>query len=404
MDSSLVYQAVLEIYRYYNWYELYELHKAGSIHASDDQLWASIYRKYFPKNVNYNKNFFTQFFIDLVKRLDYFLTLFEKDVNNQNTALYHLIHRFVQYDEQSLIRFLLDKFNDKYLWVIKFTTLSLRNNVEIMSHVVTMNFEYMPYTGVRVRNNIDFVRKIIRKHGNYCLDSYLSYNFKRTVNILREFIQENWAELDYADQDIGNDITFMKTIIKRDWRAVKYAAPVITCHPEIMLSAIKQNTKAFQYISGDLKYNRDFLFGILNNNPNFLFEIVNDNPNCIPDVPEILRNDVAFMKIIIDYDWHNLKYAGLWVRINADFMLSIIKQHPEAFQYASLALINENDAEFVFKAMEYNTEIFPYIPPHLKNDELFLRKIIRKYPKLIQYAPKNLTNDVVFMKSIVQQD
>lgn len=147
LDAYLIPQLQIELYKYNNWYSLCELYQKGVKCAVCDQLWRPIYLKYFPKNKDPFKNYFVKFINKVPKRLDkYHYRLMKYTARCDDTLEYQrMIYRFVQCDEYSLIKFLLNireyvvchPYNKVIrTWVINYTTNELRYSEEISTLMI----------------------------------------------------------------------------------------------------------------------------------------------------------------------------------------------------------------------------------------------------------------------------
>lgn len=322
MEYLLQSAGVIEVYKYYPWYEIYKFHEQGIECTSSNVIWKPIYFKYFPKNkITEGKDtkYIKLFVNDLVKRLDCFQTMLQNPINDvsKREKLEILICRFVRFDDRSLVEFIIDKLDAKYLWVVKFINFKLRTNSNFMTMVIKKNSSYIEYAGRDVWNNIDFVKIAVRKNWQ-CAKRYIGA-FIHNEEVIREAIEENCDALEYAGPNLLNDDNLMRKLIGRDYRTLKYASLSLLNDEDLLNQTVKQSFgESLKYIVGDIR-------------SKVVEKAIKDHWMNLKYCTEEERNNPYIVKDAVYQDWEAIKYSGHIPKKNKEIVNIVIKRYISAY-------------------------------------------------------------------------
>ena len=212
-----------------------------------------------------------------------------------------------------------------------------------------------------------------------------------------EAIKIDYHCIDYASEELKNNLNFMLEAIKIDSHCVYVASEELKNNPNFMLEVIKRD---FSCIGGASKK--------LQNDPSFMLEAIKINRLCLFywDSDE-LKNNPNFMLEAIKIDYHCIDYASKELRNNPEFEAKVIEVSPELYYRRNVrnneSIKNGSTVEYEEYKEKYKTklqgnpQLVYQIPDFLYNDSNFMMDVARINPDVINIAPTNLQDNIQFV-------
>lgn len=160
----------------------------------------------------------------------------------------------------------------------------------------------------------------------------------------------------------------------------------------VVLVCVHRNHEAFRFASEELRHDESFVW-----------RAVKTNYKVLRFVSDDLRRSRTFMlRCVVEHRVHSLSFAcEATLRSDREFMLSCIRVHGSALQFASDQL--KDDRELVLVAIE-NNGYLKYASPELRSDRAFVRQCVRIKPRSIEFVSDELKNDTQFILSLLTEN
>ena len=182
---------------------------------------------------------------------------------------------------------------------------------------------------------------------------------------------------------------------------------------EIVLEAVKHNREALEYVSEELKNNKQVVLCAIRS------EYFGYEPDILKHASEQLRDDKEVVLAAVGCEYYSLKDASERLKDDKDIVLTAIKHNANQLKYASERL--KNDREIVLTAVEENgqaldgaseelksdkdvvltaikscanfCDVFKYVGRKLRDDKEVVMFAVNHYGMSLEYVNKNFRND-----------
>ena len=259
-------------------------------------------------------------------------------------------------------------------------------NIVITSYYMLVNNDKNIYTNLYDIYEMKFENEILLDDLNII---FLPYD-KKDINNIKNNISFYYNFLNFTNENLKNDKLFV-------------------------LMSVNISGALFEFISNELKYDKEIIFNAAMNNFNCLehipYEYKNDkeffkkyisyNGCNIQFASDNLKNDYEIIKLAIDNDnGYVLEFLNDLYKDNEEFIIPILNKYPNCFEYISKRLQNKKNIILLcinrIKELK-NTSGYTYYNPILyfindinKNDKEIVLPLVSMSGYDIQYIPNNL--------------
>jgi hypothetical protein len=216
-------------------------------------------------------------------------------------------------------------------------------------------------------------------------------------DVIREVVNSRGILLEYASQNLRNNVDIVMTALKNDKNALYYGN----------ISETLLQEKSFNRMLLELSFNlKDFKCEL---DHDFILEAIKKNPFDVKDLPieyqtdrviameAVERNGIALkflseefcedqeivMKAVSNQG-NALMYASFNLKRDKQIILCAVKSHASSLNAVPKKL--KEDREFILEILKQNGESYKYIQPQMKTDQE-LQWLSKKYFKLIKNVP-----------------
>lgn len=213
-------------------------------------------------------------------------------VKNNGWALEYASDR-LKNDEDIVLEALL-KNNNKNL--MRFVSPELKKDKDFIFFLVFNDIRFFTFCDKSLKNNKDFVLKVIKKGKNikniekYSINHYisktlkddkdiilagvskeifnyscLSYKIRSDNKFMKKLIEINYNILDFASDEVKNDKNFIKKVVGRNFGALEYASDRLKNDKDVVLEACKNGGGALIIASQNLQKDKDIILEAVKN-------------------------------------------------------------------------------------------------------------------------------------------
>jgi Domain of unknown function (DUF4116) len=209
-----------------------------------------------------------------------------------------------------------------------------------------------------LRNDEEICFRAVKKNGLRL--EYASEHLKSSPLIVLEATKTNPKSLNFASDEIKNNVIVMRDILSLQGLAIEYASIDIKNHNELAKVAINSNYRAYNFLSPELKIDREIV-------ALYLKKSKTNAEEAFSIIEEPLRSDIEFLKECIKSNIHLLKIAPAALKQDEEFILELAQLDPDVINYCDKAFLSNK---------RFAIEIVSREPTHLgKLDKLFLEDI-----------------------------
>lgn len=278
---------------------------------------------------------------------------------------------------------------------IFYADMNIQSDENIVLKVVGNDASLLEYMSESIRNNKSIV--IVALGKNWLLLQYASDELKNDKDIVLIAVKQNWLALQYVSQRLKDDKDVVITAIKQNWHAIYYASnkfrndkfiiqeygPVTKSivmtevkkdglalwrddfahridEYDIVVQAVKQNGLALQYVSGELKSNKEIVLTAINNIVNSCEYMINE-----------FRDDKEIVLNVIQKDWIYLRLASPRLKDDKEIVLAAVTQKGSSLGFASNRL--RDDKDVVLASFTNKSNAFLFVSLRLKWDPDVIR-------------------------------
>ena len=193
----------------------------------------------------------------------------------------------------------------------------LKKDKEFVKKCAFLNPDSFNYVSSELKKNITFVKELLKKEPSIL--KYTSKSIRSNKELLKNLIKENIDFVKYIDSELYSDLEFMKELIKIDNSLSIYASESLLKNQDIAISYII-NTKKYNWLSDELKCNKEFILKIVKIDPEVLL-IIDDS----------LKN-IEFYKEAVKINSNSIFFIDDELKDN-DFLIELVKVNPYIVYY-----------------------------------------------------------------------
>ncbi len=235
-----------------------------------------------------------------------------------------------------------------------------------------------------LQENKDFVMSALKIQ--YSLYFYLSDKLQKDKDILMCTFIWLWVNTQHIMDDNSNNQELFYSAVQSNWMILKYASDEIKNNKYIVLSAVADTPISLQYASEELRTDHEVILNAINNenvyyyNENtvlyYLSDVIKNNKEItltavkklssnLEYVSKELRENKDFIKQCL-LEWKPLrdaywfKFQFIWdnLKKDKDFILSVVKKYPDILSTIDASLHRDND--FIVNVVKESWEAIRY--------------------------------------------
>ena len=215
-------------------------------------------------------------------------------------------------DEEVLLKLVNNK-----PFIIILASKELKKDKEFVKKCAFLNPDSFNYVSSELKKNITFVKELLKREPSIL--KYTSKSIRSNKELLKILIKENIDFVKYIDSELYSDLEFMKELIKIDNSLSMYASESLLKNQDIAISYII-NTKKYNWLSDELKCNKEFILKIVKIDPEVLL-IIDDS----------LKN-IEFYKEAVKINSNSIFFIDDELKDN-DFLIELVKVNPYIVYY-----------------------------------------------------------------------
>ena len=231
------------------------------------------------------------------------------EVENYNYKIFP--HNSIN-DEEVLLKLVNNK-----PFIIILASKELKKDKEFVKKCAFLNPDSFNYVSTELKKNITFVKELLKKEPSIL--KYTCKSIRSNKELLKNLIKENIDFVKYIDSELYSDLEFMKELIKIDNSLSMYASESLLKNQDIAISYIL-NTKKYNWLSNELKCNKEFILKIVKIDPEVLL-IIDDS----------LKN-IEFYKEAVKINSNSIFFIDDELKDN-DFLIELVKVNPYIVYY-----------------------------------------------------------------------
>ncbi|EFC46582.1 predicted protein [Naegleria gruberi] len=261
---------------------------------------------------------------------------------------------------------------------LKYVPEEYRDEEEIVQAIAfSENASSFEYVSERLRNNIDFIRKLTRINGYLIqyIPKYLRNDREIALNAIRH-------GCNYLSEDLQND-------------------------KELILTGLKYSASCYRYASGEMKSDGEVLEALRKWLPphlNIPFPLNKEMAAIALSIKSLnefdytFRDDRQFALLAVNARMMNLMYVSNRLRLDRTFILEI---EPKQFDILFIPITLREDREIALKSLELNGRSIMYLSNELKhefkNDREIMLKAIKSDAIAFLFASEELQHEEEFI-------
>ena len=278
---------------------------------------------------------------------------------------------------------------------------------------------------------------IKRRNGDVL--KYASMELRDDKDVVLSAVKKNGWSLSYASDRQADDKDIVLSAVKKYWGAWEAASPRLRKDKDVVIEGIKNNIYLLNNVSFDLVDDKEFMLRAisidalayryvserLKNDRDLIVAAVKKDGMIIKDLPSKFKDDKEIITIAVGNDPYALEYASPRLRDDRDVVLKSVSIHGRLLQYASdrlkddkelviIAIRSEfeayldaserlkNDRDVVLEFIKQNGYQFKVIPDKYKSDKEIVIEAVKCDINQLKYADKSLLIDRDFMLELIQ--
>ncbi len=213
--------------------------------------------------------------------------------------------------------------------------------------------------------------------------------------------------------------TGMLQIVNECGLVLQYATPELQNDFDVGLAAVRNNSFALEFVSSRLKNNLEIVRAACEHDPNFIryagLEVRDNKEFMLPLVKEFggnifklasarLQNDLEIVCAACKHDPDLIQYTGLEARDNKEFMLPLVKEFGGSiFKLASDRL--RNDLEIARAACKHDPDLIQYTGLEARDNKEFMLPLVKEFGgSIFKLASDRLRNDLEIARAACEHD
>lgn len=268
-----------------------------------------------------------------------------------------------------------------------------KDDVHLAELAVTQDLNVFAYTSDALKNNKEFVLKMMLSKKEAWILRHASKEIRGDATFLMQACREGCkAVLEYASEDLRNDLAFVLAVVKLDHNSVEFVGTPLRSHQEIFLAAADSRCSiAWFYAGRSLMDNKDFVLEMFSRS------------YCachLKHVSERLRDDWDVVHAAMNYDWTSIpgmpqclkdekkKTFDMWVEKRPHIRCSMC-----ASAHTRVSLRLQRDQSILLAAIGRNYKAFSSMRRSLKTDITFVKAAVGKNCKVFKLLDRAFQND-----------
>jgi len=279
-------------------------------------------------------------------------------------------------------------------WSFQHASDSLKKNREFVIEVVKTKGYALKYASEEFKNDREVVMEAVK---NYDFSfEYASDSLKKNRDFVIEIVKIKGNALKYVSEEFKNDGEVVMEAVKQNGSSLQYASEELKNDSEVVMESVKESWSSFEYASDNLKKNRDFVLKII--------ELFSDwNIKKYNESTDEIKNDRKIVSGHLNHYFTMLfKEISIELRGLKEILLAVSNGSILIFQNFNNEI--KNDFDFAFSTLEFNYNIFPYLPAELKRNRNFVLKSLRNNGNILKYLSEELKNDREIVKQAIKEN
>jgi len=237
------------------------------------------------------------------------------------------------------------------------------DQVGICSAVVAKNGMALRHASSVLRKNYDIVRAAVQQHCQAF--EFADPVVQNDAEFVLQMIAVSPGVLRWASPRLRNNKQLVMASVAQDGMMLKHA---LYCDDEVVATAINQNNKALQYVNHIpdclsirqlVVQNHDFLgYKCMADQADICLEVVERNGLHLQYVSPVLRQNDKIVRAAVQQNYQAFEFAGSNLKVNFDFVMSLVTDWPAALHWVSGRL--KNDIRIVHAAVTKDYTSFVY--------------------------------------------
>ena len=242
------------------------------------------------------------------------------------------------------------------------------------------------------------------------LEETLNHNKSKDSNAFNKkdvisAVTVNGGALQYVSKELKADKEVVMAAVKQNGMALKYASKELQDDKEVVMAAVKNHGFSLQYVSEELKADKEVVMAAVTNSgwalkyaseefkadKEVVMAALKNAGRLFESVSADLRDDKEVLMTAVKSHAWALEYASKELKADKQVVMATLKSYGIGLEYASKEL--KDDREVVMAAIKNDGWALDYASKELKDDKEVVLAAVKNNRVAIQMASKKLQKD-----------
>ena len=263
--------------------------------------------------------------------------------------------------------------------------------------LMTLNSHSMNYKLLSdsLKEDPQIIKNAVFSNGvpNYECLAYIPKKCKEDKKFIEFFINCNGKNIKFASPELKKDLELTHLALNNNIFAIEFIDQAYRDNEELMLKILNKNIICFEYISERLRYDKKIIMKCLNQ------LLINLNFNQILQfTSDTNRNDKEIVLPLISINGDDLQYVSNELRRDREIVFTAVKNCPSAYVYADELFFDDKEFLLLSLAGEHYDEenyidFLENLSNTLQDDKDIVLAAVKKCGTNIKFASERLRND-----------